>query len=34
MADGYEALYHALLAGQTALQPPVDVQPGLAAHAA
>lgn len=33
-ADGYEALYHALLAGRAELQPPVDMQPGLAAHAA
>ena len=34
MADGYEALYEALLAGRLGLRSQVDVQPGLAAHAA
>lgn len=34
MADGYEALYRALLAGRTVVQPEVAVQPGLASHAA
>ena len=34
MADGYEALYKALLASRPGLRAQVDVQPGLAAHAA
>jgi glycosyltransferase involved in cell wall biosynthesis len=34
MADGYEALYRALLASRPGLRPQADVQPGLAAHAA
>jgi glycosyltransferase involved in cell wall biosynthesis len=34
MADGYEALYQALLANRPGLEPHVDVQPDLAAHAA
>ncbi len=34
MADGYEALYRAMLASRRCLRPQVDVQPGLAAHAA
>jgi glycosyltransferase involved in cell wall biosynthesis len=34
MADSYEALYRALLASRPGLRPQLDVQPGLAAHAA
>jgi glycosyltransferase involved in cell wall biosynthesis len=34
MADGYEALYRALLASRPGLRSQVDVRPGLAAHAA
>lgn len=34
MADGYEALYRALLAGRQAIRPLAKVQPSLAAHAA
>lgn len=34
MADGYEALYSALLDSRSAGRPEVDVRPGIAAHAA
>lgn len=34
MADGYEALYRALLASDPAIWPQVDASPGVTAHAA
>jgi len=34
MVDSYEALYGALLTSRPSVRPQVDVQPGLAAHAA